>query len=54
MPPRMRKAEAEAAYKLIKKRMHKDPEITDKQYTARTGIGYKKVAELRTEVEGEG
>lgn len=49
----MRKAEREAHYKLIKKRMRESPEITDKQHTARTGIGCKKVAELRVEVEGE-
>ena len=48
----MRKAEMESAYKRIKVLIAKDPEITDKQLTARTGIGYRKVAELRAEVEG--
>ena len=52
MPSTMRKAEREAYYKSIKKRMVKDPDITDKQYTENTPIGYKKVAELRREVEG--
>lgn len=52
MPPRMRKAEMEASYKRIKELIKKDSDITDKQLTARTGIGYKKVAALRAEVEG--
>lgn len=46
----MRKAEMEAAYKRIREILRKDPEITDKQLQERTGIGYKKVAELRAEV----
>lgn len=53
MPPRMRKEEQVAKYKRIKDLIIKDPEITDKQIMARTGIGYRKVAELRAEVEGE-
>jgi hypothetical protein len=47
----MRKAEREAAYKRIKEVIIKDPEITDKQLEDRFGIGYRKVAELRVEVE---
>lgn len=53
MPPRMRKAEMEAAYKRIKELIKKDPDITDKQLSARTGIGYKKVAQLRIETGEE-
>ena len=53
MALRARKAELLAKYKRIKELIRKDSEITDKQLTARTGIGYRKVAQLREEVEYE-
>ena len=53
MALRKRKAELEASYKRIKELIRKDSEITDKQLIARTGVGNRKVDELRKEVESE-
>ena len=51
MPPQKRKKELEASYVRIKKLIRKEPEITDRQIFLRTGVGYRKVGELRKEVE---
>ena len=54
MPPQKRKKELEASYVRIKKLIRKEQGITDRQIFLRTGVGYRKVGELRKEVESEG